>query len=273
MINEGRLLSQHGVARANSWVTMVIAAMLMVGGAIQFVFHLVLGRTDSDGLHIIMSSAIFSIGLGALLFLLRHYAKPEQIYQLYENGILVINERDQKNRFIPFDRIAEIYRYRAGRYTRKIVDTMAFRAGNDKYWYKITPNIANAERLIEAIKNEQLMSHGPQALAVLASDGSFSFTYLAASTCNLQHFFSSNILMLNEKKLKLSARFVTSDEGLCIPVEDIQYISGGSHSQMVRLLDANGRILFSVLYTSLFNADLFIALIEHMIQNRIPIRN
>lgn len=273
MINEGRLLSQHGFARANSWITMVLATLLMVGGAIQFVFLLALGRTGSGGLHVITLSAVFSIVLGALLFLLRHYAKPKQIYQLHENGILVINERDQKHRFVPFDQITEIYRYRTGKYTRKILDTMAFREGNDKSWYKITPNIAHAERLIEVVKNEQLMSRGPQALAILANDGSFSFTYLAASKCKLHQFFSKNLLMLNEKKLRLSARFITSDEGLCIPVEDIQYISGGSNSQMVRLLDTNGRILFSVLYTSLFSADLFIALIEHMIQNRIPIRN
>ncbi|GBU13105.1 hypothetical protein AwEntero_17060 [Enterobacterales bacterium] len=273
MINEGRLLSQHGFARANSWITMVLATLLMVGGAIQVVFLLALGRTGSGGLHIITLSAIFSIGLGALLFALRHYTRPKQIYQLHENGISVINERDQKHRFVPFDKITEIYRYRAGKYTRKILDTMAFREGNDKSWHEITPNIAHAERLIEVIKNEQLMSRGPQALAILANDGNFSFTYLAASQCKLHQFFCRNLLMLNEKKLRLSARFITSDEGLCIPVEDIQYISGGSNSQMIRLLDTNGRILFSVLYTSLFSADLFIALIEHMIQNRIPIRN
>ncbi len=273
MINEGRLLSQHGFAKANSWITMVLATLLIVGGAIQFVFILALGKAGSGDLHIIMVSAIFSIGLGGLLFLVRHYTKPKQIYRLHENGILVINERDQKHRFVPFDRISEIYRYRSGKYTRKILDTMAFREGNDKSWHKITPNIAHAERLIEVIKNEQLMSRGPQALAILANDGSFCFTYLAASKCTLQHFFRSNLLMFNEKKLRLSARFITSDEGLCIPVGDIQYISGGCNSQMIRLLDANGRILFSILYTSLFSADLFIALIEHMIQNRIPIRN
>ncbi|MGC6387904.1 DUF308 domain-containing protein [Ewingella sp. S1.OA.A_B6] len=273
MINEGRLLSQHGFARANSWIIMILAALLMVGGAIEFVFLLALGRTGSDGLHIITLSAIFSIGLGIILFILRHYTKPKQIYQLHENGILVINESDKKHRFVPFDRITEIYRYRTGKYTRKILDTMAFREGNDKYWHRITPNITHAERLIEVIKNEQLMSRGPQALAILANDGSFSFTYLAESTSKLQHLFRANLLMLNEKKIRLSARFITSDEGLCIPVEDVQYISGGSNSQLVRLLDANGRILFSMLYTSLLSADLFIALIEHMIQNRIPVRN
>ncbi|WP_459176702.1 DUF308 domain-containing protein [Ewingella americana] len=273
MINEGRLLSQHGFARANSWITMVFATLLIVGGAVQFVFLLAFGRTGSGGLHIITTSAIFSIGLGTLLFFIRHYIKPKQIYQLHENGISVINERDQKHRFVPFDTITEIYRYRTGKYSRKILNTMVFREGKDKSWHKITPNITHSERLIEVIKNEQLMSRGPQSLTILANDGSVSFTYLAESKYKFQHIFSRNLLIINEKKLRLSARLITSDDGLCVQVEDIHYISGGCNSQRVRLLDAHGRILFSILYTSLFSADLFIALIEHMIQNRIPIRD
>ena len=49
---------------------------------------------------------------------------------------------------------------------------MAFREGNSPHWHKITPNIAHAERLVEVIKNEQLMTKGPQALNILANDGS-----------------------------------------------------------------------------------------------------
>ncbi|PKB87683.1 hypothetical protein A8A01_25085 [Ewingella americana] len=273
MINEGRLLSQHGFARVNSWITMVLATLLIVGGAVQVVFLLALGRSSDGGLYVITLTAIFSIGLGIALFIFRHILKPKQTYQLHENGILAINEREHKNRFIPFERITEIYRFRTGKYSRKILNTMAFREGNSPHWHKITPNIAHAERLVEVIKNEQLMTKGPQALNILANDGSVVFTYHAAARCGLRHLFANNLMGLNEKKLRLSARFLTSDDGICIPVEEIQYISGGSNSQMIHLMDGNRRILFSVLYTSLFNADLFIALIEHMIQNRIPIRN
>lgn len=273
MINEGRLLSQHGFARVNSWITLVLATLLIVGGAIQVVFLLALGRTEDGGLHIITLTAIFSIALGITLFIFRHAIKPKQTYQLHENGILAINEREHKNRFIPFERISEIYRFRTRRYSRKILNTMAFREGDNKTWHKITPNIAHAERLIEVLKNEQLMSHGPQALSILANEGNVSFTYLSHSKCTMQRIFSRKLLMLNEKKLRLSARFITSDEGICVPVEEIQFISGGCNSQMIHLLDTNRRVVFSIYYTSLFNADLFIALIEHMIQNRIPIRN
>lgn len=273
MINEGRLLSHHGFARVNSWITMVLATSLIVGGAIQVVFLLALGRTSGGGWYVITLTSISSIGLGIALVIFHHILKPQQTYQLHENGILAINERQHKNRFIPFERITDIYRFRTGKYSRKILNTMAFREGNSASWHKIPPNIAHAERLVEVIKNEQLMNKGPQALNILANEGNVVFAYHSASKCRFSRLFSKNIMQLNEKKLRLSARFITSDEGICIPVEEIQYISGGSNSQMIHLMDANRRILFSVLYTSLFNADLFIALIEHMIQNRIPIRN
>jgi len=38
MINEGRLLSQHGFAKANSWITLVLSVLLLIGGAVQIAF-------------------------------------------------------------------------------------------------------------------------------------------------------------------------------------------------------------------------------------------
>ncbi|MBU9855319.1 DUF6585 family protein [Rahnella bonaserana] len=272
MINEGRLLSQHGFAKANSWITLVLSVLLLVGGAVQIAFFLAFGHT-ADGLHSVVVSALLSIALGVVLILLRRLIRPNQVYQLHENGILVISQLDKKNRFIPFDRISDIYRFRTGKYTRRILNTMMFREENSKTWHRITPNIANSERLIDVIKNEQLMFRGPWALNTLAQGGDILFTCMVNSHCGLKRFIGSNLLTMNEKRIRLSALMLTTDEGKTIPVEDIQFISGGSNSPLIRLLDKHGRILFSVAYTSLSSADLFIALIEHMIQNRIPVRN
>lgn len=272
MINEGRLLSQHGFAKANSWITLVLSVLLLIGGAVQIAFLLAFGYT-AEGLHSVILSALLSIALGVVLILLRRLIRPNQFYQLHENGILVISQTDKKNRFIPFDRIMDIYRFRSGKYTRRILNTMIFREENSKIWHRITPNIANSERLIEVIKNEQLMYRGPWALNTLAQGGDILFTYLVNPHCGWKRFIGANLLALNEKKIHLSALVLTTDKGKTVPVEDIQFISGGSNSPLIRLLDKHGRILFSVEYTSLSSADLFIALIEHMIQNRIPVRN
>lgn len=273
MINEGRLLSRHGFAKANSWITMVLATLLMVAGAVQLVFLLTLGKSAYFGQHVILMSTIFSISLGIILIILRQFIKPRQIFQLYENGVLVISKPDNKNKFIPFETIDDIYRYRTGKYTRKILNTMAFRESADRPWYKITPNIAHADRLIEVIKNAQLVIRGPQALNTLAQDGSVGFSYLTESKSKIRNFLRGNFLLMNERKLRLSALSLDSDDGHHISIEEVQFISGGSNSQMIKLLDRHGRALFCVPYTSLFSADLFIALIEHMIQNRIPVRS
>src|SRR5471032_452503 len=259
MINEGRLLSQHGFAKANSWITLVLSILLLVAGAIQLAFLLTVDHPASS-LYSVFFTALLSIALGVVLMFLRRLIRPHQIYQLHENGILVISQEDKKNRFIPFERIMDIYRFRTGKYSRRILNTMLFREENSRTWHHITPNIANSERLIEIIKTEQLMFRGPWALNTLAQGGDI-------------HFISTKLMMMNEKKIRLSALALTSDEGKTVPVEDIQFISGGSNSPLVRLLDKHGRILFSVPYASLSSADLFIALIEHMIQNRIPVRH
>lgn len=272
MINEGRLLSQHGFAKANSWITLVLSAILLIGGAVQIAFLLAFGHT-SGGLHSVILSALLSVVLGVTLILLRRLIQPHQIYQLHENGILVINQLDKKSRFIPFDRIMDIYRFRTGKYTRRILNTMIFREENSKVWHRITPNIAHSERLIDVIKNEQLMYRGPWGLNTLASGGDIIFTRLEGSHCGLKRFIGSNLLTMKEKTIRLSALTLMTDEGKTVPVEDIQFISGGSNSPLIRLLDKHGRILFSVTYISLSSADLFIALIEHMIQNRIPVRD
>ncbi|MEE8727490.1 MAG: DUF6585 family protein [Rahnella inusitata] len=272
MINEGRLLSQHGFAKANSWITLVLSILLLVAGAIQLAFLLTLDHPASS-LYSVFFTALLSIALGVVLMFLRRLIRPHQIYQLHENGILVISQEDKKNRFIPFERIMDIYRFRTGKYSRRILNTMLFREENSRTWHHITPNIANSERLIEIIKTEQLMFRGPWALNTLAQGGDIHFTSTTHARCGLKHFFSTKLMMMNEKKIRLSALALTSDEGKTVPVEDIQFISGGSNSPLVRLLDKHGRILFSVPYASLSSADLFIALIEHMIQNRIPVRH
>lgn len=271
MINEGRLLSQHGFAKANSWITLVLSTLLLVAGAVQLAFLLTVDHSGNN-LYSVIFTALLSIALGVVLIFLRLLIRPQQIYQLHENGVLVISQEDKKNRFIPFERIMDIYRFRTGKYTRRTLNTMLFREENSRTWHRITPNIANSERLIEIIKTEQLMFRGPWALTTLAQGGDIHFTSMTHSHCGLKRFFRAK-LMMNEKKIRLSALTLIPDEGKTVPIEDIQFISGGSNSPLIRLLDKHGRILFSIPYTSLSSADLFIALIEHMIQNRIPVRH
>ena len=53
-----------------------------------------------------------------------------------------------------------------------------------------------------------------------------------------------------------------------MPLEQIRAVE--NHPQRgIRLLDG-GNVLFAINYDSLLSADLFIALLEHMIHNRIP---
>lgn len=68
--------------------------------------------------------------------------------------------------------------------------------------------------------------------------------------------------------LRLSATLLTTERGN-VPIEQIRALE--NHPQRgIRLLDGQGNVLFAINYDSLLSADLFIALLEHMIHNRIP---
>lgn len=95
MINEGRLLSQHGFAKANSWITLVLSILLLVAGAIQLAFLLTVDHPASS-IYSVFFTALLSIALGVVLMFLRRLIRPHQIYQLHENGILVISQEDKK---------------------------------------------------------------------------------------------------------------------------------------------------------------------------------
>jgi hypothetical protein len=271
MIEEGRLLSRHGFTKTNSWITIVISALLMLAGAVLFLFLLTAERAEDDRVQFTLLAGMACIVLGITLMFLRHLIKPKQIYQLHENGILVINQHDQKDHFIPFEKICDIYRYRSGNYTGKLINALAFRTDIYSAWNKISPNVAGSARLIEVIINQQLIHRGPAALTMLANDGHVSFFYLCPSRSLLKRVLSRNFWMMKEKQLRLSALSLSTEDQM-IPIDEVHHIVSGGHGEPIELLDAQDRVLFSIPYMSLFSADLFIALIEHMIQSRIPIR-
>jgi len=66
MINEGRLLSQHGFAKANSWITLVLSILLLVAGAVQLALLLTVDHS-TNSLYSVFFTALLSIALGVVL--------------------------------------------------------------------------------------------------------------------------------------------------------------------------------------------------------------
>ncbi|QCR35258.1 hypothetical protein [Nissabacter sp. SGAir0207] len=271
MIEEGRLLSRHGFTKTNSWITIVISALLMLAGAMLVLFLLTAKRAEDDRVHFTLLAGMACILLGVTLLVLRQLIKPKQTYELHENGVLVINQHNQKDHFIPFERICDIYRYRSGNYTGKVINAMAFRTDIYSAWNKISPHVAGSARLIEVIIDQQLTHRGAAALTMLANDGHVSFFYLPRSRSLLKRLLTRNFLMMKEKQLRLSALSLSSEDQV-VSIDQVHRVIAGTPTQPIELLDAQDRVLFSIPYLSLFSAELFVALLEHMIQSRIPIQ-
>lgn len=269
MIDEGRFLSHHGFAKTNSWIAIIISLFLMLAGAILLLLLLLADKPDEQVVQLTLLAGMTCIVSGILFLFLRQYIKPSQVYELHENGVLVINQHDHKDRFIPFEKISDIYLYRAGKYAGRLKHAMAFRTDIYNQWNKISPNVSGAKRLIKAIIDQQLLQRGPASLNRLANDGHISFFYRTEG--RLKCLLMRNFFMMNEKQLRLSALSLTT-ENVAISIEEIHTIKGSESEQTIQLLDVQGKVLFSIPYLSLFSADLFIALIEHMIESRIPIR-
>ncbi|MGN1788435.1 hypothetical protein ACKE2A_17985, partial [Yersinia enterocolitica] len=85
------------------------------------------------------------------------------------------------------------------------------------------------------------------------------------------NFIKIKKIQIDTIPLSLSAHSLVTIKST-INIEDIQRIETlrEAHHDKIRLFDAKGNVLFSIDYSSLISADLFIALLEHMIQNRIP---
>lgn len=96
-----------------------------------------------------------------------------------------------------------------------------------------------------------------------------SFHYLSCGARWLSHLLPGNRKGKQIQTLKLSANALITAQGI-IPIEQIRELENNPLHGTIRLLDNQGNALFTIGYFSLLSADLFIALLEHMIYSRIP---
>ncbi|HDL8730393.1 TPA: hypothetical protein PXS57_003673, partial [Yersinia enterocolitica] len=152
---------------------------------------------------------------------------------------------------------------------------MAFRTSKNQHWNIIINNITNAYPLINTIIHQQVMNVGLTSLNGLSRGKTVVFDIVRGNDIWLKslifNFIKIKKIQIDTIPLSLSAHSLVTTKGT-INIEDIQRIETlrEAHHDKIRLFDAKGNVLFSIDYSSLISADLFIALLEHMIQNRIP---
>ncbi|CAI0861703.1 hypothetical protein [Serratia ficaria] len=267
MIDKGQMLSRHDFSKVN-WGILAAAALLFTAGAALLLLPL-LSNMDENAVLTLLQTGAATILLGCTLLALRHYLRPTLTYRLYEHGVRVFDDHSHKERFIPFEKIGDIYRFRGGRWFGGLFDVTAFRTSPDQSWCTVFSNVANSWRLADVIIDQQIQQRGPQALNALYQGDVLSFNCLG---CGARWLWQ---LLLGDRKgtptdtLRLSATLLSTPQG-AIPIERIRALENQPQHGTIRLLDGQGNALFTIGYYSLLSADLFIALLEHMIYNRIP---
>jgi hypothetical protein len=271
MINEGRLLSLHGVVKTHVWAFLILAVILFALGAIQLPLMVSAHLQGHSDLKTLLISVIISMLSAISLLVLKRLITPQHIYQLHENGVLVINQHTKKQRFIPFEKIIDTYSFDVKNKNNSNVNSMIFREEGHDTWHKITGNISHATQLITIIKKQQLITRGSEALQRLAQGETISFTYLSSKHNKTKYYLAGDFIKINEKNLYLSARELLTQEGKRIAITEIDCIKKELSHQTIKLLNADSEALLILGYDQLFSADLFIALLSHMIENRIPV--
>lgn len=274
MIDEGKILSRHELKNKNSTLTIGIIVFILGLSFVVISLSMATSIFSTPSILSILCVAIAGISLSLLIYS-RLYESPIFTYFLYEKGIRVFNHNDGNIYFISFNKIENIYKYHTGINPNGRINAMAFRTTKNKPWNIIFNNITNAYPLINTIIHQQVMQVGLISLNALSRGKTIAFDIVRGND------FWSKSLLFNVSKMKkiqmdtiplsLSAHSLVTKKGT-INIEDILRIETlrEAHHDKIRLFDAKGNILFSIDYSSVISADLFIALLEHMIQNRIP---
>lgn len=179
MIDKGQMLSRHDFSKVN-WGILAAAALLFSVGAALLVLPLLSSIDESEAITLLQAGA-GTILLGCTLLALRHYLRPALTYRLYEHGVRVFDGHHHKERFIPFEKIGDIYRFRGGKAFGGWLDVTAFRTGADQPWCTVFSNVAHSWRLADVIVDQQLQQRGPLALNALYQGRRCRFTPLRAT--------------------------------------------------------------------------------------------
>ncbi|AOF15935.1 TPA: hypothetical protein ACY3XX_001617 [Yersinia enterocolitica] len=274
MIDEGKILSRHELRNKNSKLTISIIIFLLGLSFVIISVSLTTAIFSTPSILSILCVTIAGISLSLLLYS-RQYDNPIFTYFLYEKGVRVFNHHTGNVYFISFNKIEYIYKYHAGINPNGKINAMAFRTSKNQHWNIIINNITNAYPLINTIIHQQVMNVGLTSLNGLSRGKTVVFDIVRGNDIWLKslifNFIKIKKIQIDTIPLSLSAHSLVTTKGT-INIEDIQRIETlrEAHHDKIRLFDAKGNVLFSIDYSSLISADLFIALLEHMIQNRIP---
>ena len=226
-----------------------------------------LSSIDESEVITLLQAGAGTVLLGCTLLALRHYLRPALTYRLYEHGVRVFDGHHHKERFIPFEKIGDIYRFRGGKAFGGLFDVTAFRAGADQPRCTVFSNVAHSWRLADVIVDQQLQQRGPLALNALYQGEVVPFHTVEGDARWLWQLLLGKRQGTPTETLRLSATLLATERKRAARADPCGGKPSAARHPFAR---RRGNVLFAINYDSLLSADLFIALLEHMITTASP---
>jgi hypothetical protein len=259
----GNFIKRYGASKWMS-VLLLLPVILFLAGGVWLL--LLRNSATPENQPFLLVAAIVAFAAGVVFLLLRQKKLVREQFWLYEQGIKVTGGKNPPEDSLLFTEIGQVYRFVSGSQS-PAPDNLAFRRDDKDNWKLITPKIAASGELIKLFLEKHLEQQGREWAAQLEAGKRLYFTYLTETGK-----WNSRLLAdgTKHRPLDLPVKTLSLDK-FTLHVEDNTYalnetatVQVNNWSDAVTLTEKSGRKIFSVPYLSLFNADLFIQLVNHL---------
>jgi len=270
MIEIGALLSHHDYSKLSVRGTLTLGGLCIALGFSLLFLPIFSNQISDTTIMMVLLGSIASMATGALFIILHYYLRPQHTYSLHENGIRVFSEGKAQGNFVLFEKITDIYRCKPLPFLRYFTEGIAFRTPLDNSWNHILTNVENATRLIEILVQQQVQQRTERIAQALYQGGKLQFALLPSQSRWRYRMVGCKTRMQEAKELSLGALSLDSPQGQ-ISIASISKLEVNLKRGEIALFNRYGEVILALDYYSLINADLFIALLEKMLNSKIPV--
>ncbi len=263
MKNMGNFIKRYGPSKLMFAVMLLpVILFLLVGVGLLFL----LKNVAPENQQFLMIVAAGCIVAGLLFLFIGKRSMAKDIFELYENGIKVIRKNKQEEALL-FTDIGEVYRFVSGKQLL-VPNNLAFRKDDKDSWKVITPKISSSGQLIKAFLEKHLEQQAKEWTAQLESGKRLNFKYVSEADKWSKRIFATgtkDFLNIPVKTLSLD-KYTLHMEDNTYALNETNTIQVNNWTDNITITDKSGKKIFSIQYLSLFNADLFIQLVNHLVQ-------
>jgi hypothetical protein len=187
---------------------------------------------------------------------------------LHAHGVSIHDRRDGRTEHVPFADMMDVYRFRTGGYAGGIVNALAFRRSPSDPWVDILENRRNAFALQSAVLEGYTAARLPIALQAIRAGDTVRFHAMTTTSRRVKRLIGG-MLKVDVHAVDLNATGIEV-AGRHIALSAVEHIDAYDGAGTVRLVDGQGGVVYAFDYLALFSADLFLALIAAIVEQREP---